>query len=346
MIILNTASKVLQVILGGAVATNELSCEASYIEKTAGIGDVPQSNSLLSNGGTAIALVAAPGGNILSVQVKSIAIQNRDTAAATVTVRVEDGSNARPLCVETLQAGDQLLYEDGGGWQTVDSSGNIKTIGPTPGRLLRAPQVLTLGTSYTPPSGCNGIDVELIGAGAGGGGASSTSSEASAGGGGAAGSYARKYFANPGSSALTYAIGAAGAAGVAAAGTGGTGGDTTFAVGVTTVTAKGGLGGVGQAHGTTLAAVLGGAGVVATSGDVNGCGAPGEHGTRLSGTVAVSGNGGSTRVGSGGTSRITEGVGNDGVGYGAGGGGAVSLGASDRAGGAGTAGLIVIREYA
>jgi hypothetical protein len=107
------------------------------------------------------------------------------------------------------------------------------------GQLLRAPQVLTSGVSYTAPANCTSIYVEAIGGGGGGGGTNGTGG----GGGGGAGGYCAKYFTVVAAVSYTYAIGAGGAGGPTGIGSGSAGGNTTFTVGGTTITAGGGAGG-------------------------------------------------------------------------------------------------------
>ena len=218
---------------------------------------------------------------------------------------------------------------------------------PNAGRYLGT-TVLTSGTSFTTGSLTNKIFIRVqAGGGAGGGGATAAVS-ASAGGGGSAGGYAEKTFTVAPSTAYTYAIGAAGAAGAAGANDGLVGGNSTFAVGATTVTAFGGLGGIGMAATTTVTSVLGGASpAISTNGDVNTGGEPGDPGIAFTGLLANSGAGGSSIFGSGGNGRITAGTGAIGVGNGAGGSGGVVLnGSSAVAGGVGLAGIIVVDEYA
>src|SRR4029077_6601067 len=54
---------------------------------------------------------------------------NADTAAATVTIIYNNNSTLRNIIVATLAVGDQLIYEDGNGWITIDKNGNLKTSG-------------------------------------------------------------------------------------------------------------------------------------------------------------------------------------------------------------------------
>lgn len=189
------------------------------------------------------------------------------------------------------------------------------------GRLLRAPQILTSGTSYTTPAGCTGIYVEAVGGGGGGG---STGGGAYGSGGGGGGAYVAKYFTVTASTAYTYAIGAGGAGGAP----GGTGGNTTFTVGGTTIIAQGGVGGVNSGDGGT--------GGIGLNGDFNIQGGTGHDGS-TSGTTYRYGHGGSSFFGFGGKRSST------GTGYGGGGGGVQGSGGS---GGSGTAGVIRVWDFA
>jgi hypothetical protein len=202
------------------------------------------------------------------------------------------------------------------------------------GRYLGS-TILTSGTSFTTGASTNKIRVRVVGGGGGGGGANNAAAS-----GGAAGGYAEKTFSVSPSTAYSYAIGAAGSGGSAGANNGTAGGNTTFTVSGTTVTANGGPAGLGAgASGVFLG---GAAPAVSTSGDVNGSGEPGGWSFN-DGTQSVSGSGGSSIFGGGGNARKTDGAGNAGVGHGSGGAGAWSP--TTKAGGAGTAGMIIVEEY-
>lgn len=215
-----------------------------------------------------------------------------------------------------------------------------------PGRLLGT-YVLTSGTTHTTGASTNEIEVLVI-AGGGGGGGVTGGANAAMGGGGCGGGWSRKTFTVAPSTGYTYAIGAAGAGGDTSGSTGATGGDSTFTVSGTTVTAKGGLGGVGMAAGTSPLMAAGGvSGGISTNGDVNAGGDPGLHAHRLGANAGVSGKGGSGPYGAGGAARLTAGAGNPGLGYGAGGGGGHAATASAAvAGGDGAQGVIIVWEYA
>ena len=68
-------------------------------------------NTGLTTGTTAVVMVAAPAsGNRI---IKTITIHNADTAAATVTVRINtSGSTFRTIIKVTLAVGDTLILDD------------------------------------------------------------------------------------------------------------------------------------------------------------------------------------------------------------------------------------------
>lgn len=202
------------------------------------------------------------------------------------------------------------------------------------GRLLRAPQVLTSGTSYTTPAGCTGIYVEAVGGGGGGGTSSGTFNNPSAGSGGGSGAYCAKYFTVTASTAYAYAIGAGGTGGQP-------GGNTTFTVGGTTINA--GLGaGSATAGSTGLVVSQGG---VALNGDLNVRGNAGGVGHGNSTTPAHGGHGGPSFFGGGGKGGNGSESGQNGT-LGGGGGGDADSSSSSFTGGTGGAGVIRIWEFA
>jgi hypothetical protein len=222
---------------------------------------------------------------------------------------------------------------------------------------LASYQVLTSTTAnqtYTTPANTKAIMVEMVGAGAAGGSGLTTASDAAAASGGGAGGYSRKIIVGPASTYL-YTIGPGGAAGGTGSNNGGVPTQATcFGTGATACTgplitcAAEASGGVFMVPNTSNAGTTGGPGGVCSSGDVNTTGAAGQNGSRWSGTAALSGGGGGTMFGSGGS-----GIGLQGTGvtagstvYGAGGGGGVMIGGGASVnGGAGAQGVIIVWEF-
>lgn len=215
------------------------------------------------------------------------------------------------------------------------------------GRWLRETRYTTGSSTHTPGADCNSMDVEGWGGGGGGGGADQAGAgQAGAAGGGAGGAQCRKRAANSGTYAVV--IPAAAAGGAAGNNAGAAGGDGTFTGTNFALVAKGGAGGSGGASTATSNANIGGVGIAATGGDINGAGTSGFPGAVINGAsgVAFSGAGGGTPYGRGGTGRTSHGAGGAATGAGCGGAGAVAVTASTpRAGGAGTEAIWIVNEY-
>lgn len=244
--------------------------------------------------------------------------------------------------------GEALVSQGAGAlpqWQTV--SGVVGVVR----------QVITSDGTYTPTVGMQYCDVEILGGGGGGGSAAPIWGSGS---GGGAGGYTKKVFtaaAIGASQAVT--IGAGGAGATLSVTPGGTGGTTTFGA---LLTATGGVGGTGSSSNSSA---QGGSGGTGSGGDVNTAGSPGHFsmpminlGSGYAEGTAVSGPGGSSQYGAGGTAggRNPSGgpkpkqiAGGAGLGYGSGGGGGYFFTTSGSstivAGGNGADGVCIITEY-
>lgn len=216
----------------------------------------------------------------------------------------------------------------------------------TPGALLNV-RTFTSSTTYTPTPGTNSIEVEGGGGGGAGGGVPIASGSVSAvGGGGSAGTWGRKRITS-GFSGVAITIGAGGTGSANAAG--GNGGTTSFG---SLLTLPGGGGGaVGTVVSSASMNAMGGpSSNPATGADVSSQGAVGLSGVVLAATVAYSGQGANSQFGSGGGYAAANSTyvqtGTSAAGYGAGGGGAIGVNSGvTAAGGNGTPGILIIREY-
>lgn len=296
-------------------------------------------NSTAAGAGGAVLFASLQGDNANSVgfaAIKGLLSDGTNNTAGAIAFSTRV-SSANASLTEAMRITNTGAISVGSSGTATGTSGQVltsagsnapptwSTISAT-GALIRAPRVLTSGTSYTTPSNCTAIYVEAVGAGGGGGGV--PSNQYQAGGGGGAGAYAAKYFTVTGSTAYTYAIGSGGS---------GAGGNTTFAVGATTLTANGG------SAGTSTTA---GAGGTATNGDLNATGNAGVAGSRVTSTsVSASGAGGGSIFGGAGLPVTTNNNGGNGSNGGGGAGGLNSNTASSYSGGTGGNGLIRVWEY-
>ena len=133
MMILDATTKSLQIKLAGAVTTNQLPFSASYVDTT-GTSMTPGEQDGQSNNTTAVTVAGAPASSTQRL-IKSFALQNADTAPATVTVIYNNNSTLRNILSVTLAVGDQLIYEDEKGWFCLDSNGNTKTTASSSGSV-------------------------------------------------------------------------------------------------------------------------------------------------------------------------------------------------------------------
>jgi len=206
-------------------------------------------------------------------------------------------------------------------------------------------QTFTGSGTYTPATGMLYCTIECLGGGGGGGGAATNDgSHCSAASGGGSGEYARGVFsaATIGSS-QSVTIGAAGSAGSAGNNAGGNGGNTSVGA---LISANGGTGGSGCATSTTQIVFGGSGGTGGSGGSIRTPGQIGGYGMAFIGAlITCSGKGAASQYG-GGAKEVFNSAGNAGAGFGSGGGGAsVAASSTQQAGGAGTAGYVIVTEY-
>lgn len=145
MIRLDATTRTLKAVLAGAVTTSQLACTVAYSD--AKPSAYPGASQMaLTNSTTAVTICDAPP---LLNQVRDIdyiAIYNRDTVPATVTVSVDDGGTLFPQVKATLVPGAQLVYTHAAGWQAPETSVTITTAGLYAARPSAA--VLGAGNLY------------------------------------------------------------------------------------------------------------------------------------------------------------------------------------------------------
>lgn len=125
MIILNATTDNVQVVLGGAVTTNQLQCLSSYRDITT-TAYTPGRTVTNTNSTTDVNLVPAPAASTQRV-VDTINIYNSDTAPSTVTVKFDANATEYILWKASLNIGERLEYTEGQGWRAFTSSGSLKT---------------------------------------------------------------------------------------------------------------------------------------------------------------------------------------------------------------------------
>lgn len=112
--ILDATNRKLQVLLGGAVTTNQLPVVTNWADLTDET-TTPGASTAATNSATAVDIVTAPAADTRRV-VQSINVFNADTVDAEVTVRYVDNATNRILVKATLQPDNTLYYSQQYGW--------------------------------------------------------------------------------------------------------------------------------------------------------------------------------------------------------------------------------------
>jgi hypothetical protein len=128
MIRLNTTTRSLQALLAGAITTNQLPVTVGYSDGTSAVY-TGAAQLTLTNSATPVTICSAPASGVVR-DIDYIAVSNTDTAAATVTVRLNDNGTLYEQVKATLSAGRQLVYTHASGWNVGDV--NATPIGANP----------------------------------------------------------------------------------------------------------------------------------------------------------------------------------------------------------------------
>jgi len=159
MVILDTTTKSLQIILGGAVTTNELVYTGAYADLTSSGTTLAEVDGV-TTGGTAVTAVAAPAASTAR-KVLYLNVYNADTVTAVVTIRINNNGTFRNLVSTSLATGSTLVVNNDG-WKVIDTWGQFVVTTSTGGAptdadylvktanaSLSAERVVTDGTSIT-----------------------------------------------------------------------------------------------------------------------------------------------------------------------------------------------------
>lgn len=121
MIMLDATTKKLQLVLAGAVTTNQLPYTAGWVDYTTTAAPLPATGDGASNSTTLVDIVAAPSASTQR-KVTFLSVYNKDTVTATVTISLNDNGTTREIVKVTLAVGASLIYDENG-FYTVSSSG-------------------------------------------------------------------------------------------------------------------------------------------------------------------------------------------------------------------------------
>lgn len=116
MIVLSSTTDKIQVVLAGAVATNQAQCVASWRDITSTPSYIAGRSAVNTNNTTVVDLVASPAASTQRL-IDFVNVINRDTTNISVTVRITDGTNNFNIIEnEILVPGERLEYASETGW--------------------------------------------------------------------------------------------------------------------------------------------------------------------------------------------------------------------------------------
>ena len=153
MLILDSTSKSIQAVMSGTPATTNPGFVTSYSDNTGTTFTEGSSDGAL-NGVTTVTLVAAPAASTRRI-IKTINIENCDTAAVTVTLYYNNASTLRILAKVTLQVGDTYTTDG-----TFDTTGALKSTVGTVNLTNNVTGVLPVangGTGVTASTGSGNV---------------------------------------------------------------------------------------------------------------------------------------------------------------------------------------------
>lgn len=124
MLILDATTKSIVVAMSGSAATTNPDFTAAYADNN-GTNFTEGANDGALNGTNSVTIVAAPAASTRRT-IKSITIENKDTAAITFTLSYNNNSTLRTIAKVTLAVGDTWTTDG-----TYDTNGNLKTVAGT-----------------------------------------------------------------------------------------------------------------------------------------------------------------------------------------------------------------------
>lgn len=128
--ILDTAAKIVEVILGEGKATSDCEFTADWSDTAAGATFVPGNAIGLTNGTTVVTAVAAPAASIQR-HVKFLSVFNADTVTHAIIVRIYDGTSRRRIVNFSVAAGATLEYSSENGFAISNNSGTVTSVALT-----------------------------------------------------------------------------------------------------------------------------------------------------------------------------------------------------------------------
>ena len=121
MLVLDSTSKSITVVMSGAAATTNPSFVSAYADNNGTTFTEGASDGVLT-GTTPVTVIASPASSTRRI-INKLYVENTDSAAVTLTIGYVNGANTRVLAKVTLQVGDTWSIDG-----TYDTNGNLKQV--------------------------------------------------------------------------------------------------------------------------------------------------------------------------------------------------------------------------
>lgn len=163
--LLDSTSKSLEIVLAGAITTNQLKVVSEWVDMDAS-ATTGGSTVAVTNSTTAVTIVAAPAASTQR-RILGVNVYNDDTVSATVTVRVNNSGTMYQCVKIAVPSGYTLQYTDTAGWTLLSSTGSLQMgvtgpTGATGATGATGPTGPTGPTGATGATGTSGIAVAGI----------------------------------------------------------------------------------------------------------------------------------------------------------------------------------------
>lgn len=121
----------LEAVLAGAITTSQPEVHIEYVVwNNDTVQAKPTTFRTALNSNTDVTILAAPIQQGFALEVINLAIYNKDTVSATVTVKTDDGTTERIILKRTLQTLETLHWTKSEGWYVIPS-GSSAIVGTT-----------------------------------------------------------------------------------------------------------------------------------------------------------------------------------------------------------------------
>jgi hypothetical protein len=151
-LVLDTTTKTIKVVMSGAATTTNPDFTASFADNNGTTFTEAASDGALT-GATDATVVAAPASGYRRV-IKKIFIENKDTAAVTITVKYDNNGTQRNIVKVTLQVGDTWstdgTYDTNGALKQTLGSVNLSSVTGTLAVANGGTGLTTLTAGYIP----------------------------------------------------------------------------------------------------------------------------------------------------------------------------------------------------